>query len=94
MPVYGIDLLAVPGSSRGYHSKSSLARGPAIINEQGEQVFKGIKSGDVFTLTTAYSPIAPLPSWQLLEMQWYLQRVVGMSGLAKPYLNGNGDVEN
>jgi hypothetical protein len=41
-----------------------------------------IKSGDLFELTTDDPEARPLPSMALLEMQWFLQRVAGMSGAA------------
>jgi hypothetical protein len=44
-----------------------------------------IKSGDYFNLKTDDAEARPLPSFQLLEMQWFLQRVVGMAGAASPY---------
>lgn len=41
-----------------------------------------VKSGHIFTLRT-HDPIDhPLPSKELLEMQWYLNRVVSLSGAA------------
>ena len=41
-----------------------------------------ICSGDTFTFTTKDPKNLPLPSMELLEMQWVLQRLVGMSGAA------------
>jgi hypothetical protein len=41
-----------------------------------------IHSGDTFTFTTKDPKKLPLPSLELLEMQWVLQRLVGMSGAA------------
>jgi hypothetical protein len=45
---------------------------------------KRIKSGDVFELQTDDAVARPLPSFQLLEMQWFLTRIVGMAGAASP----------
>jgi hypothetical protein len=45
-----------------------------------------IKSGDYFDLHTTDPTTKPLPSFQLLEMQWFLQRILGMAG-------GVGDVD-
>ena len=42
----------------------------------------GIRSGQVFSFKTTEPEGQPLPSWELLEMQWYLQRLVAMSGAA------------
>ena len=41
-----------------------------------------IKSGQFFELQTDDPIQRPLPSFQLLEMQWFLQRVAGMAGAA------------
>jgi hypothetical protein len=46
---------------------------------------KLIKSGEFFELKTDNAIERPLPSFQLLEMQWFLQRVIGMAGAADPY---------
>jgi hypothetical protein len=46
---------------------------------------KRIKSGDIFELKTDDVRTRPLPSFQLLEMQWFLTRVVGMAGAAFLY---------
>ena len=46
---------------------------------------KRIKSGDFFKLKTDDAEARPLPSFALLEMQWFLTRVVGMAGAAGPY---------
>jgi hypothetical protein len=42
-----------------------------------------ICSGDIFTLTTNDPEKRPLPSMELLEMQWILQRLMGMCGSAE-----------
>jgi len=50
-----------------------------------------IKSGDTFALTT-FNPIThPLPSFELLEMQWHLNRIVSMSGAADIYDDDDDD---
>lgn len=78
-----VDLLKIPRSSRGYHDEFSLcnlARPDTILGQDGVIATTNIKSGDIFTLTTSDPVNLPLQSWPLLEMQWYLQRVAGMSG--------------
>lgn len=72
-----INLLTMPMSSQ--HLNRSGDRWLAI--EKGERL-EYITSGDVFTLTTEDPTNLPLPDWDLLEMQWHLQRLVGMSGAA------------
>jgi hypothetical protein len=39
-----------------------------------------IESGQLFEITTDNPEVRPLPSIALLEMQWFLQRVMGMAG--------------
>ena len=79
-----IDLLTEPTSSEDLE---------AAVNKSGERHWlyrdendglppRMICSGDVFTFTTEDPTNLPLPSLELLEMQWVLQRLVGMSGAA------------
>jgi hypothetical protein len=70
-------LLKEPLSSEGrWHiEKYHLSR---LENEE----LIAIRSGDVFTLTTDDPQARPLPHWDLMEMQWMLQRLVGISGAA------------
>jgi hypothetical protein len=53
-----------------------------------------IKSGDIFELKTDNAEARPLPSFALLEMQWFLTRVVGMAGAAVPYDEDWGDEDS
>ncbi|KAH8594138.1 hypothetical protein B0O99DRAFT_595842 [Bisporella sp. PMI_857] len=41
---------------------------------------KKIRSGDFFELRTDNPVQKPLPSFELLELQWFLQRIQGMAG--------------
>jgi hypothetical protein len=43
---------------------------------------KKIQSGDCFELQTDDPIKNPLPSFELLELQWFLQRIQGMAGAA------------
>jgi hypothetical protein len=47
-----------------------------------------------FELKTDDAIERTLPSFQLLEMQWFLQRVIGMAGAAVPYESGRGDEDS
>jgi hypothetical protein len=58
-----------------------------LYNNRGER----IKSGDFIELKTDDAAERPLPSFMLLELQWFLTRVVGMAGAAVPYEAGWGD---
>ena len=53
-----------------------------------------IKSGDIFELKTDDAIARPLPSFQLLEMQWFLTRIVGMAGAAFPYGSEDWDYDS
>jgi len=53
-----------------------------------------IKSRDIFELKTDDPVARPLPSFKLLEMQWFLTRVVGMAGAAVPYDEDWGDEDS
>lgn len=44
-----------------------------------------LQSGDIITLTTKDPEGQPLPSREILELQWYLQRISGMAGAARSY---------
>lgn len=49
----------------------------------GEDIFR-FMTGDKFVITTNDPETHPLPSFDLLEMQWYVNRVVGMCVGAGP----------
>jgi hypothetical protein len=79
-----IDLLTEPTSSEDLE---------VAVNKSGERHWltrlendglppRMIRSGETFTFTTKDPKNLPLPSLELLEMQWVLQRLVGMSGAA------------
>lgn len=50
-----------------------------------------IKSGDTLIFRTTDPNTHPLPSFELLEMQWHLQRIVSMSGAAGIYDDEDDD---
>lgn len=82
-----VDLLEQPGSSKGLNhvDNSSLSR----PDSNGNLTF--IQSGDVFTLMTDDPTTHPLPSFELLDMQWHLNRIVSMTGAADVYDEDNED---
>jgi len=73
-----VDLLTEPTSSKGLDDVGD----DYLSRKQDDGSTPCIRSGEVFTLTTKDPEKLPLPSVELLEMQWVLQRVVGMSGAA------------
>jgi HNH endonuclease len=74
-----VDLLTEPTSSKDLNL---LPNGCFLhrVNDDGSSL--PIQSGDTFTFTTKDPKNLPLPSLELLEMQWVLQRLVGMCGAA------------
>jgi hypothetical protein len=51
-----------------------------LTRRQDDRSHRVIESGDIYTFTTDDPAKLPLPSWELLEMQWVLQRLTAMSG--------------
>jgi hypothetical protein len=76
-----IDLLTEPESSRDL---VSFDQAPGYLAVFGNDVTVNVRSGDFFYIITDDADRKPLPSVELLEMQWCLHRVAGMSGAAEP----------
>jgi len=98
-PADCIDLLKEPNSSKGLSQVEKLEPFPVHGERQSNPYYiatsqpRLIQSGDVFTLTTDDPNLKPLPCWELLEMQWFLQRLTAMSGAAgMPNIDWNDDV--
>ena len=87
-----VDLLKEPLSSKGLNLVEK-DKGKCFLDRLLEdESSRRIRSGDIFTLTTDDPGSRPLPSWELLEMQWILQRITAMSGAAgTPELDLNDD---
>jgi hypothetical protein len=77
-----VDLLKEPLSSRdlGFTEKKGIE---CFLSRQDDRSLRRIESGDIYTITTDDPAKRPLPSWELLEMQWVLQRLTAMSGGAE-----------
>ncbi|PGH14509.1 hypothetical protein AJ79_03002 [Helicocarpus griseus UAMH5409] len=88
-PSYGnkeIDLLKAPATSEGLYDYDGGEGLPVATGKRkmdGQPEYGALISGQVITLTTDDVAKRPLPSWPLLELQWHLQRVAGMSGAAE-----------
>ncbi|KAL4963578.1 uncharacterized protein BDV14DRAFT_89603 [Aspergillus stella-maris] len=80
-----IDLSTDPESSREVYGDKdySIPVFTGKYKDSGEPIYRAIASGDVFTIRTDDARDLPLSSWALLEMQWFLERVAGMSGAAE-----------
>jgi len=70
-----IDLLTEPVSSKDL----DFVDGYFLPRIDDGPTRHDILSGEVFTFTTEDPENLPLPSVELLEMKWILQRLVGMS---------------
>lgn len=57
-------------------------QGPGYARLWNHETTNLIQSGDELPLETEDPENLPLPSWALLEMQWFLNRVVAISGAA------------
>jgi len=76
-----IDILTEPQSSRGLTGSPDSY----IIYNQGHRVYKRVESGQSFKIVTENPDTHPLPDYEILNMQWCLQRLVSMSGAAGWY---------
>jgi hypothetical protein len=74
-----VDLLTETSSSKNL----DLAGGHFLNRLENDGTTSRIHSGETFTFTTKDPENLPLPSLELLEMQWVLQRLVGMCGAAE-----------
>lgn len=83
-----MSLLITPFSTQDLKSNDrAFDYGEAILS-RGKRF---LKSGDIFELKTDNPKKKPLPSFRLLEMQWFLMCIVGMAGTAGPYEPDFGD---
>ncbi|OIW30146.1 hypothetical protein CONLIGDRAFT_702655 [Coniochaeta ligniaria NRRL 30616] len=64
---------------QGQHNTGGLCDGRDITNngEDNAAYVRSIRSGDVFRFTTSDPEKFPLPSYDLLSLQWALHRVLG-----------------
>jgi hypothetical protein len=75
-----VDLLEEPLSSRDLRFTEKEGIKYLLARYQDDGSYRGVESGDIFTFITDDPAIRPLPSWELLDMQWVLQRLTAMSG--------------
>jgi len=78
-----VDLLTETPSSKGLDEVSDALGVKHFLTRRENGRDRPICSGDTFTFTTTDPKDLPLPSMELLQMQWFLQRLVGMSGAAR-----------
>lgn len=82
-----MNLTTTPFSTEGLTQNADvLDHAARLYKEGGEgEAALPLRSGDSFTLRIDDPERKPLPSFQLLELQWFLQRVMGMAGTADVY---------
>ena len=88
-----ISLTIQPHSTKGLKQSTGAHGGLIWLHDKNK---KQIQSGDSFELNTDDPIKKPLPSFELLELQWFLQRVQGMAGAAdvdweEPWLETDSD---
>jgi hypothetical protein len=87
-----IDLLTEPTSSEGLEIVANGYFLTRLENDGSGPRIRPIRSGEMFTFTTKDPRNLSLPSLELLEMKWFLQRLVGMCGAAGwPSLDDDDD---
>jgi hypothetical protein len=93
-----MSLLTTPFSTEGLSQNAEVLGGAAaklFKEDEGDENVPAIRSGDYFTLQTDDPETKPLPSFTLLELQWFLQRIQGMAGAADvdwpPYSDAGSD---
>ncbi|PVH83703.1 hypothetical protein DL98DRAFT_528998 [Cadophora sp. DSE1049] len=80
-----MSLLTTPYSTEGLSQNTDVFGGTTAKlhrDDEGDENIPTIRSGDYFMLQTDDPETKPLPSFTLLELQWFLQRVTGMAGAA------------
>jgi hypothetical protein len=75
------NLLTVPHSNEGMEASENNVRAPNVLYSQ--HLRRPIQTGDILKVTTNDPIRLPLPSRELLEMQWLLTQVAAMSGAAE-----------
>jgi hypothetical protein len=90
-----ISLLTTPSSTEGLDQNIGAFGGAVQLYSFWNK--RTIQSGDYFKLQTDDPETKPLPSFQLLELQWFLQRIQGMVGAADfdwpPYSDSGSDYD-
>ncbi|EEA19615.1 conserved hypothetical protein [Talaromyces marneffei ATCC 18224] len=61
---------------------SDECSGEDLLNFHNVKTLQPIRSGDVITMGSYFPSVKPLPSKELIELQWYLHRIVALSAAA------------
>ncbi|KAE8445098.1 hypothetical protein EG329_013700 [Mollisiaceae sp. DMI_Dod_QoI] len=73
------NLITLSRTAHDLWGRGAFALKP-ILESDDKMALEHIESGDYFKFQTDDPKTKPLPSFQLLEMQWFLQRIQGMAG--------------
>jgi hypothetical protein len=76
-PLSRMSLMNTPISTEGLQQTTGAHGGHTWLFDKNG---KKIQSGDCFELQTDDPIQKPLPNFELLELQWFLQRIQGMAG--------------
>jgi hypothetical protein len=93
-----MSLLTTPFSTEGLDQNEGAYDHGQRADLMNSRTRQCIKSGEYFKIQTDDPSTKPLPSFQLLEIQWFLQRILGMAGAAdidRPaYLDSDSDSDS
>ncbi|KAJ5214531.1 hypothetical protein N7449_001700 [Penicillium cf. viridicatum] len=78
-------LLSMPVRSRWLTNLAGNAIARLDFTDCSTSAGHLISSGDDFKITTTDCSSHPLPAWELLQMHWFLSRIMALSGA----VNGN-----
>lgn len=81
-----VALTMLPLSSMGLDLTKDIFNVPMDLTiKPGPGVYHEVRTGDKFVLKTKDAEHLPLPNKELLELRFYLQRIVSMAGLGGYY---------
>ncbi|KAJ5462836.1 hypothetical protein N7475_007780 [Penicillium sp. IBT 31633x] len=85
-----VDLSKEPESTKHVNSVDRLV---VVLDEPDNPTYRPIESGYRFSLTTDDPVIRPLPSFDLLDMQWHFTRLVSLSSATTFFEEDDGKSE-
>ncbi|KAJ5795118.1 hypothetical protein N7457_001717 [Penicillium paradoxum] len=85
-----VDLAKEPQSTKNVNTVDRLI---VVVGERGDPTYRPIESGFRFKLTTDDPVVRPLPSFDLLDMQWHFARLVALSAAANLFDDNEEEAE-
>ena len=84
-----VDVIKEPVSGKNVNSVDRLI---VAVGKRGEPTYRAIESGYRFRMTTDDPVLRPLPSFDLLDMQWHFTRLTSLSAMASFFdVDDDGD---